>query len=131
MKILVVEDDFVSRKVLQNLLAPYGDIDIAMDGQEALKAFELAHSEGNPYELICLDIMMPNMDGHEALKAMRAREQEMGIQPADEARVVMTTALDDPKNVFEAYYQGGATAYLPKPIRRDLLVAKLKELHLI
>ncbi|NCC23859.1 MAG: response regulator [Deltaproteobacteria bacterium] len=131
MKILIVEDDFIGRKVLQNLLAPYGEVDIAMDGKEGMQAFELAHAERAPYELICLDIMMPNMDGHEALKNIRIREQEMGVEPASEAKIVMTTALDDPRNVFEAYYQGGATGYLAKPINRDKLVAKLKDLKLL
>jgi two-component system chemotaxis response regulator CheY len=72
MRVLVVEDDFISRKLLTTLLGHYGSCDVAVDGVEAVSAFKMALAEGAPYDLICLDIMMPNMDGQEALKEIRA-----------------------------------------------------------
>uniref|UniRef100_A0A7C4EJI2 Response regulator n=1 Tax=Fundidesulfovibrio putealis TaxID=270496 RepID=A0A7C4EJI2_9BACT len=131
MKALVVEDDFASRKLLQKILAPYGDADIAVNGLEAIEAFVHALNEGAPYDLICMDIMMPEMDGQTALKRIRAIEREKDIAPQDEAKVIMTTALDDPKNVVEAYYKGGATSYVPKPIDKQMLLHLLKNLGLI
>ncbi len=131
MRALVVEDDFTSRKLLQKILSPFGDVDIAVNGLEAIDAFKLSLSEDRPYDLICMDIMMPEMDGQQALKKVRALEKEHHIAPADEVKVVMTTALDDPKNVVEAYYKGGATSYVPKPIDKHMLLHLLKNLGVI
>ena len=131
MKALVVEDDFASRKLLQKILAPYGEVDIAVNGVEAIEAFTKSLDEAAPYELILMDIMMPEMDGQTALKNIRAIERERSITAMQEAKVIMTTALDDPKNVVEAYYKGGASSYVPKPIDKQMLLHLLKNLGLI
>ncbi|WP_243438233.1 response regulator [Fundidesulfovibrio soli] len=131
MKALVVEDDFASRKLLQKILAPYAEVDIAVNGVEAIDAFTRSLDEGSPYDLVCMDIMMPEMDGQAALKRIRAIERDKEIPPAKEAKVIMTSALDDPKNVVEAYYKGGATSYVPKPIDKQMLLHLLKNLSLI
>ncbi len=128
MRILIAEDDFASRRMMQKLLEPWGQSDVAVDGQEAIDAFELAWAERSPYELIFMDIMMPKVDGQEALKAIRKSESERGVPPAREVRVVMTSVLEDPRNVVEAFGKGGATAYLVKPISRDKLEAELGRL---
>lgn len=130
MRILIVEDDFISRTLLQRMLGEYGNCDVAVNGAEALEAWGLALREGNPYRLVCLDIMMPEMDGHEVLKAIRASERDLGVKPQDEVRIVMTTALGSPRDVFEAFYQGGCTAYLVKPIEKKKLVQQLRALGL-
>ncbi len=131
MRVLIVEDDFTSRKLLQTILTPFGDCDIAVNGKEAVDAFKEALDSGKPYELVCMDIMMPEMDGQEALRAIRSIEKDKGLRGSDEVKVVMTTALDDPKNVVEAYYKGGATSYVPKPIDRQLFVHLLRNLGLV
>jgi two-component system chemotaxis response regulator CheY len=128
MKILVVEDDFGSRRMMQKLLEPYGDVDVVVDGEEAVEAFKMAWEESAPYKVVFMDIMMPKMDGHEALKRLRELERDMGVKPADEAKVIMTSVLEDPKNVIEAYYGGSATSYLIKPIDRDKLDEELERL---
>jgi two-component system chemotaxis response regulator CheY len=74
---------------------------------------------------------MPEMDGQEALRKIREIEKSRGVKSADEVKVVMTTALDDPKNVVEAYYKGGATSYVPKPIDRQLFLQLLRNIGLI
>lgn len=128
MRFLVVEDDFGSRRMMQKLLAPYGDVDVVVDGEEAYQAFRLAWEETKPYDLVFMDIMMPKMDGHEAVKRIRELEADLGVKPADEARIIMTSVLEDPRNVIEAYYSGGATSYLVKPIDREKLRAELVRL---
>lgn len=131
MKILIVEDDFISRLVLQKILSPYGACDIAVNGREAVTAFTLALEEGNSYDLICLDIMMPEMDGKDALKIIREKERQKNIAPGNETKIIMTTALDTPKDVVDAFYQGGCTSYMVKPIERKKLLDLIKEYGLI
>jgi len=131
MRILIVEDEFTSRKLLTALLADYGQCDTASDGVECVDSFRRALDAGEPYDLICMDIMMPNKDGHQALKEIRVIEHELGVKPSDEAKVIMVTALNDPKTVVKAYYKGGAAAYLPKPIEVESLQAILRDLALI
>lgn len=131
MKTLIVEDDFISRKIMKELLTPLGECDIAIDGAEAVQAFRLACEEKRPYDLVCMDIMMPNMDGHEALERIRTMERDMGVMAAGEVKVIMTTALDDPRNVVEALYRGGATSYLVKPITKQKLMKEIRSHGLI
>jgi two-component system, chemotaxis family, chemotaxis protein CheY len=128
MKILVVEDDFGSRRMMQKLLESYGSVDVVVDGEEAVEAFRLAWEDESPYDVVFMDIMMPKMDGHEALKRLRELEREMGVKPSGEVKVIMTSVLDDPKNVIEAYYGGAATSYLIKPIDREKLEDELSRI---
>lgn len=131
MKTLIVEDDFISRKIMKELITPLGECDIAIDGEEAVKAFRLAHEEKRPYDLVCMDIMMPNLDGHGALEQIREIERQLGISCAGEVKVIMTTALDDPKNVVDALYRGAATSYLVKPITRQKLLKEIRSHGLV
>jgi len=131
MRCLITEDDFISRRILRELLNPHFDIEIAVDGEESITAFRLAHEAKQPFDLICMDIMMPKMDGREALRRIRALEKELGVPPNLEVKVIMVTALDDPKTVFDSFYQDGATAYLVKPISKQKLVRELRALGLV
>ena len=130
MKTLIVEDDFTSRLLLQTFLAGYGDCHVAVNGQEAVNAFREACTHGQSYDLICMDIMMPEMDGQAALKEIRLIEESRGINPNHGVKVIMTTALDDIKNVVEAF-KGLCDAYLFKPIDTAKLLAHLKKMELI
>jgi len=127
-RILVAEDDFGSRKMMQKLLEEYGTVDVVVDGEEAVSAFSLSLDDDSSYDIIMLDIMMPRMDGQEALKRIRTHEHDRGIEPAKEVPVVMTTVLEDPRNVIEAYFKGGATAYLVKPVDHIKLRSTLGKL---
>ena len=130
MNILVVDDDFMNRRLLQKQLSFIGECDIAVDGAEAIQAFRLAWDNNEPYDLICMDITMPNINGKEALKRIRQIEKERGIQEQDRVKVIMTTAHDDANSVVGSY-QEGATAYLVKPIGRKKLLNELDRLDLI
>ncbi|MBF0406306.1 MAG: response regulator [Candidatus Riflebacteria bacterium] len=130
MRILVVEDDFVSRCVFSEYLRPYGVCDVAANGLEGLKAFQLAFDSGKPYELICLDIMMPEMDGQTVLKEIRKYEEEKGIKGLEGVKIIMTTALDDFQSIMTAF-KGQCEGYLVKPIEKGKLVQQLRNLGLI
>ncbi len=130
MKCLIVEDDFAARKLLQRYFSGYGDCDVATDGIEAVDAFKEALDEGQPYDLICLDVMMPRMDGHQALEAIRQVETECGIGGLDGVKVIMTTALGDSKNVMGAFREG-CEAYIIKPVEKQKLLKEIEGLGLI
>jgi len=131
MKSLVVEDDFISRTMLQEILAPYGTCHVAANGQECLAAFSQALSKKEPYDLICLDIMMPEMDGQTALMQLREMEQTNGIGGSDLANVIMVTALSDATNIMHSFMKGTCQAYLTKPIDPEKLLTHCRKLGLI
>ena len=130
MRILIAEDDFASRKVILKFLSVYGECDVTVDGMEAVDAFMMALEEENPYDLICLDVMMPVMDGYQALKSIREIEKEHGIAEDDMAKIIMTTALNEEKNVKKAF-ELGCTVYCAKPIDMTRLKSTLEMLELI
>ncbi len=131
MKILLTEDDFTSRKTMQIMLRPYGEIDVAVNGIEAIDAFKesLNNDEVKPYDVIFLDIMMPEMDGQEALKEIRKIEMEVGIVAGDSTKIIMTTALDDSKNIMNSFREQ-CDGYLVKPVSKNDIKEKLEELGL-
>jgi len=130
LKALIVEDDFTSRIVLQNLLEPYGESHIAVNGKEAISAFKLATAQGKPYETILLDIKMTEMDGHAVLKEIRSMEEEAGIHGHDGVKIIMTSALSDKKNILQAF-KSQCEAYIVKPVSQEKLDKHLEEFGLI
>lgn len=129
MRALIVEDEFLSRKVLRAFLMTLFEVDIVVNGREAVEAFKLAHTENSPYDLILMDIMMPEVDGIEALQRIRSMEEEDSLKP--KVKVIMTTALDDPQTVIKTFYTGEASAYIVKPVAKDKLYKELEKLGLL
>ena len=130
MKILLAEDDFVTRKFMVNFLSKYGECDVTVDGMEAVDAFMMALEDGEPYDLVCLDIMMPVMDGYQALVGIRNLEKERGISEDNAVKVIMTTALNEERNVNMAF-ELGCTVYSGKPIDQERFEQVLTKLELI
>ena len=130
MKILLAEDDFASRKFMTRFLSKYGECDVTVDGMEAVEAFKMALESNEGYELICLDIMMPLLDGYQALSLIREIELKRGLPEDKRAKVIMTTALNERRNVTKAF-QLGCTAYAGKPIDQEKFENVLRKLELI
>jgi two-component system chemotaxis response regulator CheY len=130
MRSLVVEDEFVARSILQRFLSRYGASDVAVDGAEAVEAARAALDTSTPYDVICLDVQLPKLDGHEVLTQVRALEQTHGIQLGEGSRIIMTTSLTSKDRVMGAF-RGGADAYLVKPIELQALSKALQELRLL
>src|SRR5581483_6522056 len=124
------EDDFTSRLLLQEILKHYGPVHIAVNGVEAVGAVDAARKAGEPYDLICLDIMMPEMNGYDVLKTIRGSEEALGIVSSDGVKIVMTTALNGMKSIVQSF-QGLCDAYLFKPIYKAKLLEQLRALGLI
>ena len=130
MKILIVDDDFTCRLLMQELLKNYGQSQVAVNGREAVEAVRQAIDDDAPYTLICLDIMMPEMDGHEALRQIRALEEARVVLPRKGAKILMTTAVSDIDNVNTAL-TSECNGYLTKPIQKVKLLYELRRLKLI
>jgi two-component system chemotaxis response regulator CheY len=131
MRALIVEDDPASRELLLQVLSPYGHCDTAVNGREAVESFRRSLDESTPYDLICMDIMMPEVGGQQALRRIREIEKQAGIPDADEVKVIMTTALNETGEVSQALFNGGACAYFVKPLQIDNLIRELVRLRLI
>ena len=130
MKILIAEDDLTSRLFMNKYLSKYGACDVAMNGMEAIELVASALENGKPYDLICLDIMMPKVDGIKALKTIRELEQTFLSTRQIPSKVIMTTALNDKDTVEEAY-KLGCEAYAWKPIDINKFNDILRKIGLI
>lgn len=130
MRILIAEDDFSSRKFMKKYLGSFGDCDITVDGEEAVEAFQMALEEDEPYELICLDIMMPVRDGYQVLKAIRDIEKEQGRTGEKAVKIIMTSALNVERNIKKAF-EMGCTVYCAKPIDFEKFEEVLKKIGVI
>jgi two-component system, chemotaxis family, chemotaxis protein CheY len=128
MKSLVAEDDATNRKLLQAFLSRYGECDIALDGKEAVNAVALALRSHHEYDLVCMDLRMPQMDGHEAIREIR--KQEAAAHVSKSAKIIVTTIHTDTDSIAGALL-GRCNAYLVKPIATAKLKMELKALGLI
>jgi len=129
MKILIAEDDFTSRKYIIKVLSAYGEYDVTVNGLEAIEAYVMAIEEGTPYDLICLDIMMPKIDGLRTLRYIREKEAEMGVVPEKRAKIIITSALAETDIVYKSFEEG-YEAFIAKPMDSEKLHEILKEFGL-
>jgi two-component system, chemotaxis family, chemotaxis protein CheY len=128
MKSLIAEDDTTNRRLLQTFLSRYGGCDIALDGKEAVNAVRLARENHQSYDLVCMDLRMPQMDGQEAIREIRKQEAAAGVERA--AKIIVTTVHTEAEDITGALL-GRCNAYLVKPIEIARLKKELKALGLI
>ncbi len=128
MRILIVEDDLIARKILASILAPYGTCDLAENGEEAIEKVRLAMQGNSTYKFICMDIVMPKMDGQLALQEIRNIEKSFNLPPANRARVLFLTSLDAPEAMVDD--SDSTIAYVNKPIDGENVIKTLKSFGL-
>jgi len=130
MRILVVEDDYISRRLLCRYLEPYGPCEEAINGYEAVDAIRRAIAADQHFDLICLDIMMPGMDGQQTLILLRQMEAQNDMPLGRGAKVVMTSAMEDNDYIMQAM-NASADGYVVKPIEKRSFIETLKETGLL
>jgi len=130
LRILLAEDDFACRLLLQTFLSRYGECHVAVNGREAVEVFRISVEQEQPYDMICMDIMMPEMDGREAVRRIRAIEEDHGTRSTSGVKIIMTTTVEDVKEVILCF-QELCDAYLMKPIDLAELVGQMKRYQLI
>ncbi len=134
LRILVVEDDFTSRQLMVTALSRYGDCHVAKDGLEAVQAVIESYEKTPtvPYDLICMDVQMPNMDGTVASKTIREIERGKDIEGTEfESVIIMISCVEDPKVIMKACYQCGANHYFVKPLDLNQMTRQMQKLGLI
>ena len=128
MRILIADDELTSRIILQKTLSDYGTCDVVNNGQEAVEAYGRSIETGR-YDLVCLDVMMPLVDGHQALQQIRKLEDAAGIAEADRSKVIMITALSDAENIMTTIRAKG-NSYIVKPISVEKIMKRFNDLGL-
>ncbi len=117
MRVLVLEDDLVTGKLLEKILMKYGEVTISEDGMKAVQLFEESARQKNPFQLICLDIMVPSLDGQEVLSRIRKIERRENLA---KSKILMISALGDLKNISKSY-RHKCDGYYVKPIVKEKL----------
>jgi len=128
LKILIAEDDMISRKLLWKVLEKHGECDLVINGIEAIDSYMIALNDDEPYDLICLDIMMPKVDGVKVLKTIRDLELQHHIE--EPVKIIMVTALAE-TDVVDDTFTKGADAYATKPLDIDKFIEVMRNLELI
>ena len=130
MKILIAEDDRVSRTFLQKFMQGYGEVEVAVDGMEAVDMYMDSIKKNDRYDLLCLDIMMPKVDGLKVLKVIRQIEKQQNIPAEEHLKIIMMTALADVGYVDEAF-RHGCDAYASKPVDTEKVQEVMIKLGLV
>jgi two-component system, chemotaxis family, chemotaxis protein CheY len=130
MRCLIVDDDEICRKFLLRVMERVADCEIAQTGKDAIEMVTKSFVKGELYDVIFLDIMMPVMDGKQALSAIRTLERRAGLQDGWGAKIVMTTALGDYDTVRHAFHNQ-CDGYLVKPLSISRMEALLRNLKVI
>ncbi len=125
MKLLIVDDDFISRSIVHEVASTFGKCDIAVGGKEAIQACKAAWAANAPYDTILLDICMPEMDGLNVLRRIRSIETECSPDQESKSKIIMTTAKKMTECFVAACFEGGASGYIAKPVTHFHLKAQL------
>jgi two-component system, chemotaxis family, chemotaxis protein CheY len=130
MKCLIIDDDEFNRDYVKTLLGDTAECDEACNGREAVTKFASGMESDNPYDLVILDIMMPDISGHETARSMRAIEKEQGVEVGKRVNIVMLTALNSPQDAMESFCSAQSAAYLVKPVSKEKMSGVISKLGL-
>lgn len=130
LKALIIDDNRVCRERVKMLIGKYCNFLVARDGRQGFELFKEAFEEGNPFDLITLDIEMPEMNGHETLSVIRDFERSRGVHGLDGVKIIMTTSMDEGKHIFSAFRKG-CEAYVVKKTMGEKLLEEMSRLGLL
>lgn len=130
MKSLVVEDVCMMRKLLEKLLSPFGKCDSVENGREALIKFNHAWLNDEKYDVIFLDLMIPEITGDEVLKEIRVLENNLQSNKKNNVKIIICSALSDYENVMNVLNEE-CDAYISKPFDRNTIYETLEKLDLV
>ena len=129
-KTLVVEDVFLIQRIIQKLTTNYTNCHAVQNGIEAVEKFKSEFFNGEPFELIYLDIYIPEMNGIEVLENIRAFERELKIKEEEKVKIVMVSSLSH-ANMIKKARKLGCNGYITKPFSKDQIIDELRRLKFI
>ena len=121
-KILIVDDSTSVREQLTAFLEPYAECHTAVNGQEAVDMIK----EGTNFDLVIMDVIMPEKDGLTAVKEIREFEKENGGSINKTLTIIIATTIKDPSRILIAQYECGADAYIAKPFTEQTVLQTLR-----
>ena len=124
MRILIADDETISREKLRLIMTHFGDAEAVESGDAALKAYEKAHKEKKPYNLIMLDINMPDKNGIQVLLEIRASETILNLSDKEKAIVLMVTSITDKVHIISCV-KAGCDSFIAKPFDLNIVSEKL------
>lgn len=130
-RFLIVDDDLLSLKILADFFKEFAECDTAADGVEAYEHFEKSVIEGKPYTLICTDLIMPNMDGRDFIRKIRARETTLPIADFLRTPIFVISASDSVDDMRTTLLDCDADDYVVKPFRREQVKNLLSKYKLV
>jgi two-component system chemotaxis response regulator CheY len=131
LKCLIVDDDELGRELIAHYLDGYAECEMAENGVIAVQMFRTAFEGGTPYDLMVLDIVMPEMDGHAASKEIRQIEKDWGVPVNNGVNIIVLSSLNTPADVIQAYVSARSAAHLVKPVQPSKLLSTLSKLGII
>ena len=131
LKVLIIEDARVNQEFLLLALRPHAECLAVPTGEAGLVEHRRALDQGEPFDLIFLDIMLPGIDGLKTLELLRAAEDIFELPESRRVQVIVTTVLDDDRTASRAFISGHAASYMTKPFRARQIADELAKLGLI
>ena len=130
MRILIVDDDNVSRQKMEVIMEEYGTCKAARGGKEAVALFLEAHGKKRPFHLITLDYSMPDLSGVEALSTIRKFEAKENMTSDEASKIIMVTSHSDKEDVI-ACLKAGCNEYIVKPFNQETVCQRLTKMNMI
>ncbi|MCP3900403.1 MAG: response regulator [Desulfobacteraceae bacterium] len=127
MKTLIVDDDFISRSKMEAIMESYGECVVAENGTEAISTFLTSLKDDKPFDIIMLDIAMPDMDGTEVLYNIRKIEKNHNNAEENQTKIIMVTSHSD-KGHLVTCVQAGCDDYVVKPFNLKSISSKIEKI---
>ncbi|MGL1900647.1 MAG: response regulator [Fibrobacterales bacterium] len=119
-KLLVIEDNLISQKTLSHYLNKYGEVYSAPGGVDGYNQFINAYTSKKPFDIICLDINMPDKDGITVLNEIRNFEESEGLLLEKSCKIFMVTSYDQ-MDIIMGSFKNLCNGYLTKPLKMEAL----------
>lgn len=132
-KSIVVDDDKICASTYKIEMSKYGHCDAVNSGSSAINAYKESIENNEPYKLMLLDVIMPEMDGGQVLNKIRELEKEKNIPEIDKLRVIVVSAHDDwyNRNIIMKKLNPSFESFLIKSPDFDELIDKILDLGFV
>ena len=124
-RILIVDDSTAIRESFKEILSSLADCEEAVNGRDAVDLVKRRIHQGKTFDLVLMDIIMPEKDGLTAVKEIREFEQSRGGRESDRLTIVIVTTIREPSRILVAQYECGADAYISKPFTGETVLQTL------